>query len=72
MFPRVSRVRRLQDYRLELSFADGTTGELDLPISVLVPGQNVASLTRFWRCQACRFHARPKRRRQHGIDRKLP
>ena len=29
MFPRVSRVRRLQDYRLELSFADGTTAELD-------------------------------------------
>ena len=30
MFPRVTRVRHLQDYRLELSFSDGETRELDL------------------------------------------
>jgi hypothetical protein len=30
MFPRVQRVRHVRDYRLELSFADGTTRELDL------------------------------------------
>jgi hypothetical protein len=29
MFPRVNRVRHICDYRLELSFTDGTTGELD-------------------------------------------
>ena len=29
MFPRVSRVRHVHDYCLELSFADGTTTELD-------------------------------------------
>ncbi len=29
MFPRVTGVRHIQDYRLELSFADGTTSELD-------------------------------------------
>ena len=29
MFPRVKRVRHICDYRLELSFADGTTRELD-------------------------------------------
>jgi len=29
MFPRVKRVRHMRDYRLELSFTDGTTGELD-------------------------------------------
>jgi len=29
MFPRVKQVRHLKDYCLELSFTDGTTGELD-------------------------------------------
>jgi len=29
MFPRVKRVRHMRDYRLELGFTDGTTGELD-------------------------------------------
>lgn len=29
MFPRVQRVRHLGDHRLELTFTDGTTGELD-------------------------------------------
>jgi len=30
MFPRVTQVRPLGEYRLELSFTDGTRGELDL------------------------------------------
>ena len=30
MFPRVTQVRHLGEYRLELSFTDGTTGELNL------------------------------------------
>lgn len=30
MFPRVNQVRHLGEYRLELSFTDGTKGELDL------------------------------------------
>jgi hypothetical protein len=29
MFPRVNRVRHICDYRLELSFTDGTTREVD-------------------------------------------
>lgn len=29
MFPRVKLVRHMRDYRLELSFTDGTTRELD-------------------------------------------
>jgi hypothetical protein len=29
MFPRVKQGRHLGDYRLELTFTDGTTGELD-------------------------------------------
>jgi len=29
MFPRVKQVRHVEDYRLELSFTDGTTRELD-------------------------------------------
>jgi len=29
MLPRVNRVRHTCDYRLELSFTDGTTGEVD-------------------------------------------
>jgi hypothetical protein len=30
MFPRVNKVTHLADYRLQLSFTDGTDGELDL------------------------------------------
>ncbi len=30
MFPRVEQVRHLGEYRLELSFRDGTKGELDM------------------------------------------
>ena len=30
MYPRVSRVRPLQDYELELGFSDGTVATLDL------------------------------------------
>ncbi len=30
MFPRITGVRNLGEYRLELSFTDGTTRELDL------------------------------------------
>ena len=30
MFPRVTKVRHLGEYRLELSFTDGTQGDLDL------------------------------------------
>jgi hypothetical protein len=30
MYPRVTRVRHLSEYRLELTFTDGTRGELDL------------------------------------------
>jgi hypothetical protein len=29
MFPRVTTVRHIKDYCLELSFADGTTGQID-------------------------------------------
>jgi hypothetical protein len=29
MFPRVKQVRYIRDYRLELTFADGTSSELD-------------------------------------------
>jgi hypothetical protein len=29
MYPRVKRVRHVRDHRLELSFTDGTTSELD-------------------------------------------
>ena len=38
MFPRVKQVRHLGDYRLELSFTDGTTGELDLKERVVGRG----------------------------------
>jgi hypothetical protein len=29
MFPRVKNVRHVRDYRLELTFTDGATGEID-------------------------------------------
>jgi len=38
MFPRVKQVRYLGDYRLELSFTDGTTGELDFKQRVVGRG----------------------------------
>ena len=38
MFPRVKQVRHLGDYRLELTFTDGTTGELDLKERVVGRG----------------------------------
>lgn len=38
MFPRVKQVRRLGEYRLELSFTDGTKGELDFRERVLGRG----------------------------------
>ena len=38
MFPRVKQVRHLGDYRLELSFTDGTTGELDFKQRVVGRG----------------------------------
>jgi len=38
MFPRVKQVRRLGEYRLELSFTDGTKGELDFEERVVGRG----------------------------------
>ena len=38
MFPRVKQVRHLGEYRLELSFTDGTTGELDFEERVVGRG----------------------------------
>jgi len=38
MFPRVKQVRHLGEYRLELRFADGTTGELDFKERVVGRG----------------------------------
>ncbi len=38
MFPRVKQVRHLGEYRLELSFTDGTKGELDLEERVVGRG----------------------------------
>ena len=38
MFPRVNQVRHLGEYRLEISFTDGTTGELDLKERVVGRG----------------------------------
>ncbi len=37
-FPRVKHIRHLGDYRLELNFADGTTGELDFRSPVVGRG----------------------------------
>jgi hypothetical protein len=44
MFPRVRKVRYLDEYRLQLSFADGTTGELDLRKRVVGRGGVFAPL----------------------------
>ena len=38
MFPRVRQVRHLGDYRLELVFTDGTTGELNFTERVVGRG----------------------------------
>jgi len=38
MFPRVKQVRHLGEYRLELIFTDGTTGELDFKQRVVGRG----------------------------------
>lgn len=38
MFPRVKQVRHLGEYRLELSFTDGTKGELDFKERVVGRG----------------------------------
>ncbi len=38
MFPRVTHVRHLGEYRLELRFTDGTNGELDLKERVVDRG----------------------------------
>ena len=38
MFPRVKQVRYLGEYRLELSFTDGTKGELDFEERVVRRG----------------------------------
>lgn len=44
MFPRVNKVRHLADYRLQLSFTDGTIGELDLRDRVVGRGGVFAPL----------------------------
>lgn len=38
MFPRVTNVRHIGRYRLELSFSDGVTGELDFESRVVSRG----------------------------------
>ena len=44
MFPRVKQVRYLGEYRLELSFTDGTKGELDFKERVVGRGGVFAPL----------------------------
>lgn len=44
MFPRVKQVRHLGEYRLELSFTDGTKGELDFKERVVGRGGVFTSL----------------------------
>jgi hypothetical protein len=44
MFPRVKQVRHLGEYRLELSFTDGTEGQLDLKERVVGRGGVFAPL----------------------------
>ena len=44
MFPRVKQVRHLGEYRLELSFTDDTTGELDFEERVVGRGGVFAPL----------------------------
>jgi len=44
MYPRVTSVRHLSEYRLELTFADGTRGELDLKDRIVGRGGVFAPL----------------------------
>jgi len=44
MFPRVKQVRHLGEYRLELTFTDGTTGEVDFRNRVVGRGGVFKSL----------------------------
>ena len=44
MFPRITRVRHIRDYRLELSFADGITKELDFAQRIIGRGGVFAPL----------------------------
>jgi hypothetical protein len=38
MFPRVRQVRHVKEYRLELSFSDGTKGEIDFKERIIGRG----------------------------------
>jgi hypothetical protein len=38
MFPRITRVRHVDKYRLELSFSDGTTAEIDFASRIVGRG----------------------------------
>jgi Protein of unknown function (DUF2442) len=44
MLPRITEVRHIQDYRLELSFTDGTRGEVDLRDWIVGTGGVFAAL----------------------------
>lgn len=44
MYPRVTSVRHLSEYRLELTFTDGTRGELDLKDRIVGRGGVFAPL----------------------------
>lgn len=44
MFPRVRSVRHIKDYRLELTFSDGTVAELDFRRRVVGRGGIVGAL----------------------------
>lgn len=46
IFPRITGVRHLQDYRLELRFSDGTTAELDFRERICGRGGVYAPLER--------------------------
>lgn len=44
MFPRVRQVRHVKEYRLELSFSDGTKGEIDFKQRIVGRGGVFAPL----------------------------
>lgn len=44
MFPRVRQVRHVKEYRLELSFSDGTKGEIDFEERIVGRGGVFAPL----------------------------
>lgn len=44
MFPRVRQVRHVKEYRLELSFSDGTKGEIDFKARIVGRGGVFAPL----------------------------